>query len=429
MRLKPRNDYVKWGLTLLGVILASIIILLILLNLDGFFAALKAGFKIISPITYGAVFAYLLNPIAKKGELFFNWWIERSGMKNPPKKQVGRGFGIIVALIVAALLVYATVSLILPQLLETLKTLAGNLPIYFRSAEAWVLNLLDDNPELNQYVNNILEKIYKYFNGLLQTDFLGNIQSVLLTVTSSVYAVVREVLNMVIGIIVSVYILMSKDKFIAQTKKMVVATFRDETADYLMEIARQTHRIFSGFVIGKLIDSLIIGVLCYLGLAILRMPYQILIATIIGITNVIPFFGPFIGAIPTALLVLFVSPIKCLYFVIFILALQQLDGNVIGPRILGDTVGISGFWVLVSITVAGGLFGFAGMILGVPLFAVIYMLVSDRVSYKLKRKGKTTNTEAYYAIQTVDDLKQGPEELQTQSYEMPPDNSSDNGDT
>ncbi|MBD9198574.1 MAG: AI-2E family transporter, partial [Clostridiales bacterium] len=162
-----------------------------------------------------------------------------------------------------------------------------------------------------------------------------------------------------------------------------------------------------GFVIGKIIDSLIIGFLCYFGMLILRLPYPVLVATVVGVTNVIPFFGPIIGAVPCGFLILLVNPLQCFYFVIFVICLQQLDGNVIGPKILGNTIGISGFWVLVSITVAAGLFGFAGMLLGVPVFAIIYMLISDSVNLLLKKKGDTTATDAYYAIERVSDLEQG----------------------
>lgn len=404
MGMEQKNHYIKWGVTLFTVIAASIVLLMILLNLDEFFSTLRAGLKIIAPITYGAVFAYLLNPIVNRTESLIAPLLAKTKLSPEKRKRRSRAIGVTAAMIVGGLIVYATISLILPQLTATVTALVSNLPSYFRNAEAWVLRTLENNPELRQYANDAMDKLYSYFNGLLETDILGNIQSVLLTVTSSVYSVIREVINMVIGVIVAVYILLGKDKFIAQGKKIMVATMREDRANYLMEVLRQTHRIFSGFVVGKLIDSAIIGVLCYVGLLILRMPYQILIATIIGITNIIPFFGPIIGAVPTALLVLLVSPIQCVYFILFILALQQLDGNVIGPRILGNTVGISGFWVLVSITVASGLFGFAGMILGVPVFAVVYMLIDDRICHKLLKKGKTTATSAYFSIQKVEDL-------------------------
>ena len=175
-------------------------------------------------------------------------------------------------------------------------------------------------------------------------------------------------------------------------------------ADHILHLGRETNKIFNGFVIGKIIDSAIIGVICYIGMLILKLPYPALVATIVGVTNVIPFFGPIIGAVPSGLLILLVNPLQAFYFVIFVICLQQLDGNVIGPKILGNTVGISGFWVLISITVAASLFGFAGMLLGVPVFAVIYMLISDAVNLALSRKGRTTVTDAYGPIQEVSDL-------------------------
>ena len=196
-------------------------------------------------------------------------------------------------------------------------------------------------------------------------------------------------------------------------KKLVVAICKDKTADHIFDLGRRIHKVFSGFIIGKILDSLIIGILCYIGMLILKLPYPALVATVVGVTNVIPFFGPFIGAIPCTFLILLVNPLQALYFGVFVLALQQLDGNVIGPRILGDTIGISGFWVLVSITVAGGLFGFAGMLLGVPVFAVIYMLVDDFVVSRLKKKGRPVDTPDYYAIRKVEDLPQ-PQDVQSE---------------
>ena len=217
-------------------------------------------------------------------------------------------------------------------------------------------------------------------------------------------SVVRSLLNLLIGVVAAVYILWSRDRFLAQIKKIAVAALSQERADRFFDLGRRVHKVFSGFIIGKLVDSLIIGVLCYIGALILRFPYPALIATVVGVTNVIPFFGPFIGAIPCAFLILLVDPLKCLYFIIFIFGLQQLDGNVIGPRILGDTIGISGFWVLVSITVAGSLFGFTGMLLGVPVFAVLYMLLSEIVAEKLRRKHRPVETAAYHGLKQVSEL-------------------------
>ena len=190
--------------------------------------------------------------------------------------------------------------------------------------------------------------------------------------------------------------LWSKDLFQAQAKKLIVAVFRPSAADHLFYLGRETNKIFNGFVIGKIIDSAIIGILCYFGMLIFKLLYLILVETVIVITNFINF---------CAFLILLVNPLQCFYFVIFVICLQQLDGNVIGPKILGNTIGISGFWVLVSITVAAGLFGFAGMLLGVPVFAIIYLLISDAINLSLKKKGDTTRTDAYYSIEKVSDLQ------------------------
>ena len=225
------------------------------------------------------------------------------------------------------------------------------------------------------------------------------------SITTGVVSVVRAVVNLFIGLVAAVYMLLSKDTFYAQLKKIAVAFLREERCNRVFDVCTRTNKIFGGFIVGKLIDSLIIGILCYFGMLILKLPYPVLIAAIIGVTNIIPFFGPIIGLVPSALLILLINPWQCLYFVIFVLCLQQFDGNILGPHILGDSVGLSSFWILVSITVAGGIFGFAGMVLGVPFFAVFYSLFSDWVNRKLCKKGRPAQTACYGKIKCVADLE------------------------
>ena len=213
--------------------------------------------------------------------------------------------------------------------------------------------------------------------------------------TSGVINIVNEVMNVLIGIIVSVYVLFSKEKFNAQAKKAVYALMTPPHANLTLHIVTKSNQIFGGFMIGKVIDSMIIGVLCYIGTAILKMPYALLVSVIVGVTNVIPFFGPYIGAIPCIILIGLADPLKGLYFAIFILLLQQLDGNVIGPKILGDSTGLSAFWVIFSILLGGGIFGFIGMVMGVPTFAVIYYIVEMLINYKLEKRNLPTRTQCY----------------------------------
>lgn len=400
-RNKP--DTVKL-LRTISVCLIVLIFILVFTNLKAFSGAWSALMRVLSSVLYGALFAYLLNPLVNFIDKRLKPFMLRRGTKEKTANRVSRVTGLVFALAVAAFLIYAMIYMIVPQLASSVKGIINSMPEYYRNLEAWIQNVLEDNPEIKSYADMLMDKGYAYLDKFAKNDLPGSIQKIVVQLTTSVYSVVREVVNMVIGLVVSIYILLSKDKFLAQTKKMIVAFWAPETADRMMDNGREIDKIFNGFIIGKLIDSLIIGVLCYIGMAILRMPYAVLVSTIVGITNIIPYFGPILGTIPCALLILLVSPLKCFYFVIFVLVLQQIDGNVIGPRILGENVGISGFWILVSITVGGGLFGFVGMLLGVPVFAVIYMLTSNGVNRALKKKGKSTSTQDYYAIQSVEDL-------------------------
>jgi len=416
--MKPERDnrYVKWGLTAFLVIFASILLVVIFTNLPGFFNVMDSLGRILSPLIYGIVFAFLMNPLVRFAEKRLLPLLSKKKKKKPDSaRRLSRGLSIVFALIFAILIVYAFFSMLLPQLYDSIKGIVKSAPTYYASIEKWVQNILENNPDIRTYADTALQKAYDYINNWVNTSLLSDMQKILTTLTTSIVAVIKTIANLLIGLVASVYILWSKDSFQSQAKKMVVAIFHPGAADHLMWIGRETNKIFNDFVIGKIIDSAIIGVLCYLGMLILKLPYPALVATIVGVTNVIPFFGPIIGAVPSALLILLVNPLQSFYFIIFVIILQQIDGNVIGPKILGNTVGISGFWVLISITLATSLFGFTGMILGVPVFAVIYLLISDAVSSALRRKQRTTVTADYHDIQSVADL-----EKQEAEAEAPP---------
>ena len=398
------NQYFHLGMMILTLITISIILLAIVLNFSSFLAVVKTILGAFSPVVSGAVFAYLLNPLMNFMDRRLYPALLRRKMGEKKAYKLSRVLSLIFALLFALVLLYEFFSMLLPQLYESIVGIINNLSTYYGDAEKWILGFLADNPDLSAQVDKLMEQFYQFLEGYINPDLLGNINSIFTSVTSSVLSVVRSLLDLLIGVVAAVYILWSRDRFLAQIKKIAVASMSQAKADRFFDLGRRIHKVFSSFIIGKLVDSLIIGVLCYIGALILRFPYPALIATVVGVTNVIPFFGPFIGAIPCAFLILLVDPLKCLYFIIFIFGLQQLDGNVIGPRILGDTIGISGFWVLVSITVAGNLFGFTGMVLGVPVFAVLYMLLSEIVAEKLRRKHRPVETAAYRGLKQVSDL-------------------------
>ena len=399
------KPYVKWGLTALAVIFISILLVVIFTNLPGFFGMLTALEAILEPLIFGVVIAFLLNPIVRFVDSRLLPLLEQKTKLKPAHiRNLSRAAGIFIGVVVAVLILYAFFSMLLPQLYESVVGIVDNAENYYTSIDRWVTNILEDNPEIQSYVDTALGKIYDFINNWITTTFLQDVQKLLTTLTSSVVAIVKSFLNFLIGFVASIYILWSKETFQAQSKKIIVALFSPKGADRIFYLGRNIYRVFNGFVIGKIVDSAIIGVLCYIGILILKMPYPALIATVVGVTNVIPFFGPIIGLVPCAFLILLVNPLQAFYFVIFILVLQQVDGNVIGPKILGNTVGISGFWVLISITIAAGIFGFAGMLLGVPVFAVIYLIISDIVNSALRKKQKTTVTDEYYDIREVADL-------------------------
>ena len=414
MRDEHDRRYFKWGLTALTVIFISILLVVIFTNLPGFFALLDTIGAILSPLVSGIVIAFLLNPIFNFVELRLRPILLKRGLKEKKARTLSRAVSLVFSFLFGGFIVYAFFAMLVPQLYESVMSIVESAPAYYQSLETWATNILEGNPEIRTYVEKALDTVQSYVENWVRTSFLSDVQKLLTTLTTSLMAVVKSITNLIIGLVASIYILWSKDTFQAQAKKMVVAAFKPSAADHLLDLGSSINRIFSGFIIGKIIDSAIIGVLCYIAMSLMKMPYTALIATIVGVTNVIPVFGPFIGAVPSALIILLVDPLQAFYFIIFIIVLQQIDGNVIGPKILGNTVGISGFWVLISIPVAASIFGFAGMLLGVPVFAVIYLIISDIVNSALRRKNKTTVTDEYFGICKVADL-----DRRTQAAEAP----------
>ena len=404
MRDEHDRRYFKWGLTALTVIFISILLVVIFTNLPGFFALLDTIGAILSPLVSGIVIAFLLNPIFNFVELRMRPILLKRGLKEKKARTLSRAVSLVFSFLFGGFIVYAFFAMLVPQLYESVMSIVESAPTYYQSLETWATNILEGNPEIRTYVEKALDTVQSYVENWVRTSFLSDVQKLLTTLTTSLMAVVKSITNLIIGLVASIYILWSKDTFQAQAKKMVVAAFKPSAADHLLDLGSSINRIFSGFIIGKIIDSAIIGVLCYIAMSLMKMPYTALIATIVGVTNVIPVFGPFIGAVPSALIILLVDPLQAFYFIIFIIVLQQIDGNVIGPKILGNTVGISGFWVLISITVAASIFGFAGMLLGVPVFAVIYLIISDIVNSALRKKSRTTVTDDYFGICRVADL-------------------------
>ena len=406
---REKKKYLAWGLTafLTGCALLIFYDVFYRDNSGTVQAIFAKLFSVLTPVLYGLGMAYLLAPIVN----FLERAILRLGDKLEGKRgkaiRIHKGWlraaSIFLTWAVVLVLVYLLLSMLVPQLVDSITTLVNNLESYYTTIYNWATGLLSDNPELTDLFN-------RYYNETIQwltTKLLPGLQTAVTNFTGSlvtgVWSVVIFTKNFLIGIIVSVYLLAAKEKSAARCCKLLYGVLPEEQAKFAMRGFRRMDHIFSGFVRGKLLDSLIIGILCFIGCSILKLPYTPLVSVVVGVTNVIPFFGPFLGAIPCALLILLVSPLKCLYFVIFIFLLQQLDGNVIGPKILGDSTGISSLWVIVAILVGGGFGGVLGMFLGVPIFACLQVLVRWLLNTRLEKRHMPLQAWEYVRRDRQDD--------------------------
>lgn len=383
------------GMTFFLVIAASILFYFALLRLPHLSEAFKKVYHVLKPVLYGCIIAFLLNPIVKLIEKHLRPFL-MNHMKNKRRAQgIARGTGIFAAVAIMLFIVFTLFNMMIPELYRSVRDMILTVPSQLTSLVNQITEMNTKDTTINQLVNSILKESTDYIQNWMRSDLLPQINILMSNLTVGVINVVSELFNAILGIIISVYILFSKEVFAKQAKKIIYALFNTTHANLILHLTIKSNYIFGGFLIGKIIDSAIIGVICFAGLSVLNMPYTLLVSVIVGVTNVIPFFGPYIGAVPSAILILLADPKKGLYFIIFIILLQQLDGNIIGPKILGDYTGLSVFWVVFAILLGGGLFGFAGMILGVPTFAVIYYVIQMLIENKLSRKNLPTETSAY----------------------------------
>ncbi len=389
------NIYFRWGITAFAVIVACILASQVITKLPALLAVVKRFFKTLAPVLYGLVIAYLLHPIVDRVEKALSPQLQKKIRQESRATGIARGIGIFAALLLAALVLWALISMILPGLVDSIATIVRNSQSYYNTLSRWVTNLIDDNPVFANMTEGLMDEIYDYLINFLKNSVLPGLQTVLATLTTSVVGMARQLLNLIIGVIISVYLLSGKKKLLSQMKKLLYGFLGVKKGGAVCNVCTYANRMFGGFIGGKLMDSLIIGILCFLGLSVLNMPYTMLISVIVGVTNIIPFFGPYLGAIPSALLLLVISPIQCLYFIIFILILQQIDGNIIGPMILGDATGLDSIWVVVSILIFGSFWGIVGMVVAVPLFAVLYKLLSETVNRLLVSRGLSTDRADY----------------------------------
>lgn len=392
---KPHiKPYLYGMLAGFGAISLSIAFFFLIYRFQGFGDAISVLTGILMPFIYGAVIAYLLKPVCNTVENFL-----RRSFPEKAHKAV-EPVAILLTMLFGVLLVYALLMMIIPQLITSVTTLYYTAQRNINRFVAWISTqeFFEENHDLLLMIESAYDSISLNLDTWIKTTLVPSMQNIVSGVGSGVISVVNTLKNLLIGIIVAVYLLASRKRFAQQAKMILYSAVPNPWAQRILDEVKYADRMFGGFINGKILDSAIIGVLCYIVCLIVRFPSALLVSVIIGVTNVIPFFGPFIGAIPATLLILIQDPIKAIWFVLFVFILQQLDGNVIGPKILGNSTGLSSFWVLFAILLFGGLWGFVGMIVGVPLFAVIYDVVKKLVLFGLRRNGQTQMYDAYHDI-------------------------------
>ena len=393
MDKKPHiKPYLYGMLAGFGAIALSILFFFLIYRFQGFGNAISKVTGILMPFIYGAVIAYLLKPVCNTVENFLRRLLpEKMG-------STANMLAVAFSLLFGILVVYALFMMIVPQLVTSVTTLYYTAQNNIRDFVDWASKqeIIASNEQLLDFIKTSYNKLQANLDTWVKETLLPSMQSILSGAAVGVMSFVAFLKNFVIGLIVSVYLLASRKKFGQQGKLILYSLVKPRWADLFLEEIGYADKMFGGFINGKILDSAIIGVLCYIACLIFKFPSALLVSVIIGVTNVIPFFGPFIGAIPATLLILIQNPIKALWFVLFVLVLQQVDGNIIGPKILGNTTGLSSFWVLFAILLFGGLWGFVGMIIGVPLFAVIYDVIKKLVFHGLKRNEELEMVTTYH---------------------------------
>lgn len=398
------KKYVQIGVTAFCVIAASLLFYFGIFHTASITKGLKAIYNILTPIVYAAAISYVLWPLIRFMEKSIIYRIcEKKNWKPSEKVRHGiRMICVIVTLLLFFFGIYGLLSMLIPELINSITNIIDNLPRYINNIEKWLTNLLKNYPELEENSSMIFSTVTARAETWLTNDLLPKINLLVASFSTGFMGALVFLKNFLIGAMISIYLLYGKESYVAQGKRLLYCLFSTQTTNNIIRDLQYVDKTFGGFIIGKVLDSLIIGILCYIGTSILNLPYALLVSVIVGVTNVIPFFGPYIGAVPSAVLILLVNPIQCIYFVIFILLLQQFDGNFLGPKILGGSTGLSSFMVIVAILVGGGLFGIFGMFVGVPACAIICTVIRNGIQSRLEKKKMPIDLESYRDIDHLD---------------------------
>lgn len=401
MKIKPTKDQITWGIVAFLTVAACIFFYFLLFHGGRIATGFSKIYNAMMSIVVGIIIAYIISPIVNFIEKKILMPIlQRRGIKfeneiYDSRRKTMRKYSVLISFILVALILYALIALIVPQLIKSIEEIVGGVPNYVRNVNKFINTYLDSQPDIANYLNNTLNSATSKFDNYIDNSIVPNMSEIIQDVSKRFVSFVKGIFNLIVGIIVAIYLLNSKEILCAQAKKMAYAFFKEGIANELVGSFRFVHYTFIGFITGKLVDSIIIGFLCYFGCLIFKIPYPILLGVFVGITNVIPFFGPYIGGITGSILLVLINPISALIFLIFVIVLQQFDGNILGPKILGNSTGLSSFWVIFAIMLFGGVFGIVGWVIGVPVFAVFYAFVRRITNHYLTARKITTDTTEF----------------------------------
>lgn len=407
MRKGFKQNFINWGATVLGLAALAMLLFFCFFRFGLILTGIRKLLSILAPILFGVVIAYVLSPaynmLRRWMKTFLHDVCHWEGKRSVCCADI---LAMLLTFLFAAAIISGLIALIVPQLIVSIKSIIAALPSNLLGVSQQLQHLLASNPDLEANAMSLYAQAVNYVEQWIQNSLAPSMQDALSYVSVGVMSTVTFVKNLFIGIIVAIYLLSGKEHFLREITRGIYALFGIKWGNIIMEESRYAHQVFSGFIGGKIVDSAIIFVICAILLPILGIPYAMLISVIVGVTNIIPFFGPFIGAIPSFLIVLMDSPIKALYFLVFVLILQQFDGNILGPKILGNSTGLSSFWVLFSILLFSGLFGFVGMLIGVPVFAVLHHIIGALMHSALSHKNLPTDTMEYVNFDYMDSTGQ-----------------------
>ena len=400
MKNHPYKKYIYAAVSLFGVIVLSIIVFFIIFRYGEIKQALRHIFNTLMPFIIGAALAYMICPLCRTIEKFYLRILEKTErIKQAKKEKLALTASVFTGIFITLVVIYLIIIIIVPQLITSVIRLVQILPDSADRLVKWLEKMLNSNEQLLAVSQELVDKGYHFITDWLSNGLLESVENIATGLSSGVISFFTLMLNLFIGVIVAIYLLLSRKKLARQGKLILYSIFKKEAADSIMDEVYFADKTFSGFINGKIVDAVIVAVICYVSMMLFKVitgaqvtMSEVLVAVIVGIFNVIPFFGWYIGLFASALLILIVNPVQCVFFVVFDfilqLVLQQFDGNILGPKILGDTTGLSSFWVLFSILLFGDLWGFAGMLIGVPVFAVIYHIISQLVAKGLRRNGQ-----------------------------------------